>query len=80
MPSGIPGGQSGPSIYQATNIHQPHTHIEIDVSVFDRQSGTVKWFNDEEGYGFITPENHSLIIHHQNLHPPTHHQNERLCI
>ncbi|MFP3408835.1 cold shock domain-containing protein, partial [Pseudomonas sp. SIMBA_065] len=22
----------------------------------NRQSGTVKWFNDEKGFGFITPE------------------------
>ena len=22
----------------------------------ERQSGTVKWFNDEKGFGFITPE------------------------
>ena len=21
-----------------------------------RQSGTVKWWNDDKGYGFITPE------------------------
>ncbi|MDB6144777.1 MAG: Cold-shock DNA-binding domain, partial [Pseudomonas sp.] len=21
----------------------------------ERQSGTVKWFNDEKGFGFITP-------------------------
>ena len=22
----------------------------------DRQSGTVKWFNDDKGFGFITPQ------------------------
>ncbi|MBE2212124.1 MAG: cold shock domain-containing protein, partial [Thermomonas sp.] len=22
----------------------------------DRQTGTVKWFNDAKGFGFITPE------------------------
>lgn len=30
----------------------------------DRQSGTVKWFNDEKGYGFITPESGAdLFVH-----------------
>jgi hypothetical protein len=31
----------------------------------ERQSGTVKWFNDEKGYGFITPETGSadLVVH-----------------
>ena len=31
----------------------------------DRQIGTVKWFNDEKGYGFITPETGSddLFVH-----------------
>jgi len=23
----------------------------------DKQTGTVKWFNDGKGFGFITPEN-----------------------
>lgn len=30
----------------------------------DRQSGTVKWFNDEKGFGFITPEaGPDLFVH-----------------
>ncbi|MCJ1452384.1 hypothetical protein MMC28_002727 [Mycoblastus sanguinarius] len=30
----------------------------------DRQTGTVKWFNDEKGFGFITPESgQDLFVH-----------------
>ena len=30
----------------------------------DRQNGTVKWFNDAKGFGFITPESGEDVFVH----------------
>ncbi len=30
--------------------------------------GTVKWFNDQKGYGFITPEEgNDVFVHHSSI-------------
>jgi CspA family cold shock protein len=29
--------------------------------------GTVKWFSDQKGYGFISTEGHEVFVHHANI-------------
>ncbi len=38
------------------------------------ETGTVKWFNDQKGFGFIEPESggDDLFIHHSNIDADGH--------
>lgn len=41
-----------------------------------RTTGTVKWFNDSKGYGFITPEGEEEVdcyVHHSRIQGPGFH-------
>ncbi len=40
----------------------------INYAMTDRQKGTVKWFDDTKGFGFITPESGpDLFLHSRDI-------------
>src|SRR5262245_6573136 len=54
------------SVGAGASTNTPTIPPQQEFGSMARTTGTVKWFNDAKGYGFITPENGSkdCFVHH----------------
>jgi CspA family cold shock protein len=61
--SGLPFWLNAVRCENTTNVHTKHGRNAVS----ERKTGTVKWFNDAKGFGFIESDSGDVFVHHSAI-------------